>query len=185
MKKTMLMLILFLAVGVTLNAQAIRVTRHAVGTGGFISNTTSIGKMSGLFGQAMTGKLQPTIDGKQHTMYLGFWSPIPSGTSVEDYVLQRGIYNYPNPVSDATSFNFTLSEPSLVTIRIYNSLGSLVATVTDNEMRSDGTNSIEWNIRNANVDMLSSGTYWYDMIAVPLNSKSKPVSYRNTIVISK
>lgn len=185
MKKTILSLILFLAIGVTMNAQY-KVTRHAVGTGGFVNRTTAAGKMSGLFGQAIAGKLQPTIDGSQHTMYLGFWSPIPTKTGIEEnIILQKGIYNYPNPVSDVTNFNFNLSEASLVTIRVHNSIGVLVATIADNEMRAEGANSIAWNIHD--VETLSDGSYSYEMIAVPTTSakNTKPISFRNKMIISK
>ena len=189
MKKAILTLILFLAVGIVANAQTVQLKRHAVGTGGFVSKTSSVGKMSGLFGQAITGKVHPTIEGKTHTMYLGFWytSPDSVGNINEDLILQMGIYNYPNPVMDVTNFNFNLSEPSLVTIRVYNSLGSLVATAAENEMLSEGINSIPWNARNANMGILSSDSYLYEMTAIPMNSlsKAKPVSFRNIMVIAK
>jgi len=189
MKKAILTLILFLAVGLTLSAQNYTIVRHAVGTGGFIDKTTQAGKMSGLFGQAMTGKLQPYIDGGQHTMYIGFWSPpfFDSTGIVEAPLLHRGIYNYPNPVSGITNFKFSLSEPSFVTIRVYNTLGALVAVVSDSELRSEGENSIEWNIRNSNVDVLSSDSYLYEMMATPVNifSKANSVSYRNIMMIAK
>ena len=191
MKKTIFTLILFLAVCLVVPAQAYKITRHAVGTGGFLNmneNTTDK-KMSGLFGQAITGKIEPTIDGEKHTMYLGFWSPIPLDSSGIDNmsIFQTGIYNYPNPVADVTNFNFSLSEQSFVTIKVYNTLGSLVAIVTNNEMCSEGMNSISWSIRNLSVG-LTSDSYLYEMTATPVNllsSTVKPVSFRNVMVIAK
>ena len=188
MKKTILTLILFLAANIIGYSQEYKITKHAVGTGGFVSKTIpSGGKMSGLFGQTITGKVTPTINGEKHTMYLGFWTPVkPTGIS-EEQIQQRGIYNYPNPVTNFTDFHFELSEPAFVTIRVFNTLGELVTVVTNNEMRSEGINTIPWDVRTSNAGILSAGTYQYEMMVIPATmlSKAKPVSYRNIMIISK
>lgn len=183
---TFLTLTLFLAVGVV-NAQEYKLLRHAVGAGGFIKKSTPVGTMSGIFGQTMAGKLTPTVNGNQNTMYVGFWFPVPKTGIEEDLILQRGIYNYPNPVEEITDFNFNLSVPSFVTIRVFNTIGKLVATVIENEMRSEGINSIPWNVRNNGLD-LPAGAYQYEMMAVPVNATSRtnnPVSFRNMLMISR
>jgi hypothetical protein len=143
--------------------------------------------MSGIFGQAMTGKFEPTLNGGKHTMYIGFWHPVKDGVGIDnELILQRGIYNYPNPANEITNFNFSLNAASLVTIRVYNTLGALVATVIENEMRSEGTNSVPWDVRINGLDM-PAGSYQYEMVAVPVNatSKTKPVSFRNMMIISR
>ena len=184
---TYVTLILFLAVVVGANAQEYKLLRHAVGSGGFIKRTTPVGTMSGIFGQSMAGKLTPIVDGKASTMYIGFWHPTDDGVGInEDLILKRGIYNYPNPVENITDFNFDLEESSFVTIRVFNTLGGVVATVIDNEMRSAGTNSVPWNVRANGLD-LTAGAYQYEMMAMPVNatSRTKPVSFRNMLMISR
>ncbi len=191
MKKTTITyvtLILFLAIGTIANAQQQKLLRHAVGAGGFINKTSPAGTMSGIFGQAMAGKFESNVGGEKRTMYIGFWSPVKNGVGIDnDLILQRGIYNYPNPVSEITDFNFNLETPSYVTIRVFNTLGGLVATVIDNEMRPEGTNSIPWNIRSNGLD-LSAGAYQYEMVAIPAanaSARTKPVSFRNMLMISR
>jgi len=54
---------------------------------------------------------------------------------------------------------------------VYNMLGQAVATLL-NEQRSAGNHSIVWNSSNTNGVKLSSGIYFYELIANGLNGGS-------------
>ncbi len=64
--------------------------------------------------------------------------------------------NYPNPFNPSTTIRFDLAKTGPVTLKVYNVLGQLVATLIDNKTLSSGTYSVTWNAEN-----LSSGVYIY------------------------
>jgi flagellar hook assembly protein FlgD len=72
--------------------------------------------------------------------------------------------NYPNPFNPTTSIQYALSEDTRVTIRIYNMLGQLVATLVD-EDQTAGYKSVAWNGRNAAGSSVASGIYLYKLNA--------------------
>lgn len=82
-------------------------------------------------------------------------------TSVEDDVNNITDYslgqNYPNPFNPSTSIKFNIPESGYTTIKVYNLLGSEVATLLD-EMKQPGTYEISFNAA-----VLSSGTYFYSL----------------------
>ena len=51
-------------------------------------------------------------------------------------------HNYPNPFNPSTTISFTLDAPSVVTIKVYNILGSEVATIIQNERLEIGAHTI-------------------------------------------
>ena len=51
--------------------------------------------------------------------------------------------NYPNPVRAATTITFTLPARMHATLRVYNALGAVVATLSDAELQA-GAHSMEW-----------------------------------------
>jgi hypothetical protein len=67
--------------------------------------------------------------------------------------------NYPNPFNPTTTIKYSVPKLSLVTIKIYDVLGSEVATLL-NEEKPIGTYELNWNVAN-----LSSGIYFYQLKA--------------------
>ena len=186
MRKAFLSIALFILICWTANAQ-FQVQRQVVGTGGFIEQQVgNTFTMSGIFGQPVTGVIQPTVGGGTSTMYFGFWAPIPKPTSIEDEIFaSEGIINYPNPVSNSTNFRFNLQEGSFVTLSVYNNLGGLVATVAQDMFLPAGQNSINWDISQTVGGTLNSGAYMYEMLVVPAGGSSKTHFLRNMLMISK
>ena len=71
----------------------------------------------------------------------------------------RLLQNYPNPFNPATTFSFTLSHRSFVTLKVFDIFGREVATVVD-EARNAGTYEAQWDASN-----VASGVYFYRLIA--------------------
>ncbi len=69
--------------------------------------------------------------------------------------------NYPNPFNPNTTITFTLPEPEQVVLKIYNSIGAEVATLTERAY-SSGTHSVDWNARG-----MASGIYFCRIQAGP------------------
>lgn len=68
--------------------------------------------------------------------------------------------NYPNPFNPATTIRYSLAENSVVTIKIYDVIGRVVATVV-REQQPAGTYAVHFN-----AGALSSGVYVYRMTAI-------------------
>ena len=64
--------------------------------------------------------------------------------------------NYPNPFNPSTKIEFSVIETSPVSLKIYNTLGQLVATLINNEVKDIGFYTV-----NFNASRLSSGVYIY------------------------
>jgi len=64
--------------------------------------------------------------------------------------------NYPNPFNPSTTIEFSLAEPGLVSLKVYDMLGREVATLLDNEEMDEGGQLV-----NFDADGLTSGVYFY------------------------
>ena len=71
--------------------------------------------------------------------------------------------NYPNPFNHATHIGFTLQQPAVVALKVFNTHGQLVATLVEGT-RPAGTYQTVWDGRNDQGQAVSSGTYivWLD-----------------------
>lgn len=77
--------------------------------------------------------------------------------------------NYPNPFNPTTTIGFNVAKASHVSLKIYNILGQLVATLVDREMHPG---SYQFNF---NAASLSSGVYFYRINAGNYNSTKKMI----------
>ncbi len=75
--------------------------------------------------------------------------------------------NYPNPFNPTTTIKYELPTSSHVTLKIYDLLGQVVRTLTDNTEPA-GYKQIEWNAAS-----VASGVYFYRLEAVSVGDPSK------------
>ncbi len=79
-----------------------------------------------------------------------------SSITPRDYNLSQ---NYPNPFNPSTTINFSLPNNEFVTLKVYNILGSELATLVNRELTA-GSYEFDFNASN-----LASGIYFYELKA--------------------
>jgi hypothetical protein len=85
-----------------------------------------------------------------------------------DALMNYQLYqNYPNPFNPSTEIYFTLAKSGNVSLKVFNSLGSVVATLIDGFMET-GKHSIKYNSKDS-----SSGIYFYRLKADNFTSTRK------------
>jgi len=72
--------------------------------------------------------------------------------------------NYPNPFNLSTKIEYSLPKDGYVHLTIYNVLGQKVKTLVDDEMNA-GTHTITWDGTNEYGQVVSSGIYFYRLVA--------------------
>ncbi len=72
--------------------------------------------------------------------------------------------NFPNPFNPVTRIRFDLPKVMQTRIEIFNVMGQQVATLVNNKM-DPGYHEIEWNGRNDQGTIVSSGVYYYRIMA--------------------
>jgi uncharacterized protein (TIGR02145 family) len=65
--------------------------------------------------------------------------------------------NYPNPFNPHTMIEYTISEPGIVLIKVFNVLGNEISTLV-HENQSAGIHKVEWN-----AEGLPSGVYFFQL----------------------
>jgi hypothetical protein len=82
--------------------------------------------------------------------------------------------NYPNPFNPGTNFKFSLSQASHVKIEVFNILGQKVKTLLDQDMKA-GAFAVDWDGKDQRGVEVSSGVYFYRMIAGDFSSVKRMV----------
>jgi len=72
--------------------------------------------------------------------------------------------NFPNPFNPSTTIRFTLPEPGLVSVRIYDVAGRLVNTVL-HEKREASTHEVVWSGTDDRGNPAASGVYFYRVVS--------------------
>ena len=70
--------------------------------------------------------------------------------------------NYPNPFNPLTKFVYTINNPGVASLKIYDVTGKLIYTVFD-EYKEIGTFEEEWRSIDENNQAVSSGVYFYNL----------------------
>ena len=76
-----------------------------------------------------------------------------------DYILHQ---NYPNPFNPSTIISFTLNKEEFVSIDIYDMTGKHIIRLV-NGKKKVGTHSINWNGRDKNDALITTGQYLYQL----------------------
>ena len=86
----------------------------------------------------------------------GYTNVLKTQTQVPD---KFALYDaYPNPFNPSTNIKFSLTQSGYVSLKVFNVLGQLVKTITDNAYINKGSYEI-----NLNMDGFSSGIYFYTL----------------------
>jgi len=96
--------------------------------------------------------------------FLGNSTEEPTGADpmAYEYSLSQ---NYPNPFNPTTTIRYTVRDRAQVTLRVYNVAGQLIRTLV-NESRSPGeVHTATWDGRNDAGETVSSGVYFYKLVA--------------------
>ena len=146
------------------------------GTNAQISDFFSIDKTNG------TGTLIGSV-GLQGLTGLartkGIVSVDDKSSSIPD---QYALYqNYPNPFNPSTTIKFSLPVSSNVKLEIYNLLGEVVKEIINSNLPA-GTHSFSWNAENNNNSNVTSGIYFYRLVADGVDG-SKFIQVRKMILL--
>ncbi len=92
--------------------------------------------------------------------------PDLNAVDIDDVVVPEGysLGNYPNPFNPTTNIAFRIPEAQVVRLVIYNQLGQHVITLMDQPMNA-GEYEVTWKGLNAKGKPVSSGLYFYRLIA--------------------
>lgn len=120
---------------------------------------------------AIAGQLIVTeTSDKNCCLFSGYWTPVNMNeVAVEDNHLSLPDHfslnqNYPNPFNPTTTIHFALPVRSHVTLTIFNILGKKVRTLVDDTQQA-GYHSIQWDSRDEYGNNLSTGFYFYRIVA--------------------
>ena len=98
---------------------------------------------------------------------------IKSPTGIDDDNILPGTIslkqNYPNPFNPSTTISYSISEISFIRLKIYNSIGEEIVSLV-NEVKDAGEHTINFNAAN-----LSSGVYYYRLLAGNLSAGSEGI----------
>ena len=164
MKKELILKIFFVLVLILIPTQFIhsqyQTPYSVIGSGGNLSANSEYTLYS-TAGEPFIGHSSNT----SHNQYEGFWYLYYQDiiTSVEDDLTMPATFkleqNYPNPFNPTTIIRFGVPERSNVVLKIYDILGSEVATLV-NENLSAGSYKFNFDALN-----LASGVYLYELKA--------------------
>lgn len=105
-------------------------------------------------------------DASISSLLIIMWHPRPLGIKIEGKEVPKefALYpNYPNPFNPSTQVRFSIMKASYASLHIYNSLGEKVRTLAENYFYP-GTYSVEWDGKNDEQYLLSSGVYFARMV---------------------
>ena len=85
--------------------------------------------------------------------------------SVDDVSMPKGYtlhQNYPNPFNPSTIISFTINKEEFVSINIYDMTGRHITSLL-NDKKNIGTHLINWNGRDKNGALITTGQYFYKL----------------------
>ncbi len=99
-----------------------------------------------------------------------------------------GFGDSPDPfkpsTGQTTTIRFTLSEPATVSLKVYNSAGTLVRTLLNNILRTTLSNSVVWNGKNGSGALVPAGVYTYKLwVDDPAGNRASPYPRTGTVTV--
>lgn len=88
------------------------------------------------------------------------WFAGVASVRVSDNATSVAVTNAPNPVAEMTKFTYSITEPTVVSLAVYDVMGREVARVVSNESHSMGTYEAEFD-----ASKLANGNYTYVIFA--------------------
>ena len=88
--------------------------------------------------------------------------------------------NYPNPFNPITTIEFNITEESIVSLKVYNTLGQEIATLMDNAVLDDGRQLVDFDGLK-----LASGVYFYRLDVEPISARGKLVTRVKKMILMK
>ncbi|HTR82280.1 MAG TPA: FlgD immunoglobulin-like domain containing protein [Bacteroidota bacterium] len=92
--------------------------------------------------------------------------------------------NYPNPFNPSTTILYGVASQSHVTVKIYSVLGQEVSTLV-NDVQNPSYYRVVWNGKDYNGNLVSSGVYFFRIIAQPTDGKSQPFMQVKKMMLMK
>lgn len=144
-----------------------------MGAGGVIASGGGNHQFSATVSQTAIG----ISEDSNWCLYSGFWNPSDVITVVEEgrepslpktYELSQ---NYPNPFNPTTTIVYALPRAGHITLKVYNLLGKRVKVLVD-EIQTAGYKAVRWDGRDDGGKEVSSGFYFYRIVAEPLRGTS-------------
>ena len=83
--------------------------------------------------------------------------------------------NYPNPFNPSTSIEFTVRDRTRVTLKVYDVSGQLVRTLLEGDRDAGTVHRVTWDGRNDAGESVSSGVYFYRLVASDFTQTKKMV----------
>jgi len=83
------------------------------------------------------------------------------GSSTKNFDLRQ---NYPNPFNPTTTIEYSMPQRRRISITIYNISGQEMRKLLS-EFKEPGTYKVEWDGKDNNGRVVSSGVYFYQMMA--------------------
>ena len=173
-------------------AQKYEIKKQAIAGGGILNQTNNNGiSISGMLGQPVIFKEMPKspINGKEYALHQGFWVPKTSlYPGVEDDPISANdrISNFPNPVTSSTTIKYELKSPGYVSLKMYDMVGNLVATIFEG-YQTAGPQNVLFESKDRSGMPLASGSYVYELNVNPSdmagNDAFNPYLLRNVMII--
>jgi hypothetical protein len=99
----------------------------------------------------------------------------PVGSDAPQLTKNQLDQNMPNPFNPTTTIKYQVKESGLVHLRIYNVAGQLVRTLVDGNRASGQLHEATWNGLNDHGKPVSSGVYFYKLVAKDFSQTKKMV----------
>ncbi len=139
---------------------------------GITGNTTQVNNLISINTNTGVGTLVGAT-GLKHLTDIAYLAVKPSAAGDElstipmEFSLKQ---NYPNPFNPSTTIEFALPISSQIKVKVYNLLGQVVKVLYDG-YKQEGVYKLTWNSDDANGNSLSSGIYFYELIAKGIDGR--------------